>query len=104
MRTFAARIVDKEQHEPKQKYDPQTEAGAKSLLAQRDAMMWARQLIARIHKDKHGAVLFTQSHSHLVTALETLGIVQKIESEFRTTYIRLTGKGLAMASKANGRS
>lgn len=102
MRTYAARIVDKEQHAPSQRHDPATEDGAKALLAQRDAGMWAKQLIARLHKK--GAVLFTQSHSHLVTALETLDIIEKVESEYRTTYLRLTRKGLAMASKANGRS
>jgi predicted transcriptional regulator len=98
MRTFAAHAadLDRDRYTKKTQFDPKTKDGAQGLLGDRDASQLAKQLIARI--DRNGVVPFAQAQSHIITALETLGIIERDEQKNRTTVLRLTKKGRTMVA------
>jgi hypothetical protein len=98
MRTFAAHAadLDRDRYTKKTQHDPKTKDGAQAILADRDATIWAKQLIARI--DRNGVVPFVASSSHIIAALETLGIIERDEQPNRTTVLRLTKKGRGMVA------
>lgn len=99
MRTYAAHAadLDRARYTEKPQHDVKTEDGAKALLGERDAGQLARQLIARIYRN--GVVPFVESSSHIIAALETLGLVEREERENRNTVLMLTDKGQQLASK-----
>jgi hypothetical protein len=106
LRTFAAHAadLDRDRYADKKHHDPRTKDGAQAVLSDRDASIWAKQLIARI--DRNGVVPFAQAQSHIIAALETLGIIERDEQKHRTTVLRLTKKGRSMVAqkKANQRT
>lgn len=99
MRTYAAHKADLERlrYADKAQYDPTTVEGAKAVLANRDANIWARQLIARIHRN--GVAHYEQTPIQIVTALETLGLIKKQDPKNKTSPLVLTGKGEVLAAQ-----